>query len=539
MKKHQKQLIADYFSNQLKRKHETELNQLLRNDPAARSYFRTYATMHEQLVDGEENIGDLLDFCSKKSEQTEPKYSLCKNPCLLIGAAAILMLCTYLVLHIDSSTNEATSFSTTNNKPLAVIIDQSEDMIELKREVWKQETFEFQTGGIHLRFNEAVDFIFEGPGSFEILGPKSVKVHQGKTRTIVFNESGHEFSIITPEAKYVDLGTEFCLNISNNAKDKLDVQVGEIEIFDLQTNQSLAKIQQSNNLTNASSSNWEESYFNSDSLISQPGDMGFLRWKKRMSHYAAQDDVLACFDFTVRQPESLSRETRQHVPNEWKSATGDMKSNRFLISNPARQEFTHGVLHHCAWSVGRWPNKQSLLFHHPESHVSLELKQNQKEFSLNSWIKTNRMVNSLNAFLSTKHWNKSGLFRIEFERFGKLQTYFWGEPYRSTFYNSFNSEWQMLSLVIQLDENGYHANTFINAVSCISRKLNHLPFVGKTGLYLGNGYSIKKNRFHQNFGGLIDELVLWNRALSGTEITQLYEQGIPQNQRKLFSQTSP
>ena len=539
MKKHQKQLIADYFSNQLKRKHETELNQLLRNDPAARSYFRTYATMHEQLEDGEVNIGDLLDFCSKKSEQTEPKYSLCKNPCLLIGAAAILMLCTYLVLHIDSSTNEATSFSTTNNKPLAVIIDQSEDMIELKREVWKQETFEFQNGGIHLRFNEAVDFIFEGPGSFEILGPKSVKVHQGKTRTIVFNESGREFSIITPEAKYVDLGTEFCLNISKNAKDKLDVQVGEIEIFDLKTNQSLAKIQQSNNLANASSSDWEENFFNSDTFVSQPGDMGFQRWKKRMSHYAAQDDVLACFDFTVRDSESLSRATRQHVPNEWKSATGNMKSNRFLISNPERQEITHGVMHSCLWGVGRWPNKQSLFFHRPESHVSLELKEHQKELSLNSWIQSNQMANSLNAFLSTTHWNKSGLFRIEFERSGKLQANFWGEPYRSTCYNKLDQDWQMLSLVIQLDESGYHATTFLDGVSTMARKLNHFPLVHKTGLHLGNGYSQKTNKFFRNFGGSIDELVLWNRALSSTEIAQLYEQGIPQNQRNLFSQNLP
>ena len=94
----------------------------------------------------------------------------------------------------------------------------------------------------------------------------------------------------------------------------------------------------------------------------------------------------------------------------------------------------------------------------------------------------------------------------------------------------------MLSLVIQLDESGYHATTFLDGVSAISRKLNHFPLVRKTGLHLGNGYSQKTNKFFRNFGGSIDELVLWNRALSSTEIAQLYEQGIPQNQRNLFSQ---
>ena len=507
MTKHQKQLIAHYFSNQLKKEQETELNLLLKNDLAARSYFRTYATMHEHLHYSEDKIGDLLNFSSTISDQEEPKYSRFKTPLLIIGAATIIMFCLYLLAPIDSSTNRDIFTNITNHNPLAIVIDHTNDENILKRKIWKQETFELKNGGIHLRFNESVDFIFEGPGSFDILGPKLVKVHQGKTRTIVSNESGHEFSIITPQAKYVDLGTEFCLDISNNAKDKLDVQVGEIEIFDLKTNQSLAKIQQSNTLANASSSDWKENFFNSNSVISQPGDMGFQRWQKRMSHYASRDDILACFDFTVRKPESLSRSTRQHVPKEWRSTTEGMRNNRFLISNPERQEVTHGVMHRCLWGVGRWSNKQSLLFHHPHSHVSLELKENQEELSLISWIKANQMSNSLNSFLSTRHWDTSGLFRIEFERSGKLQTNFWGEPYRSTYYNKLNPDWHMLSLVIQLDESGYRATTFLDGVCATSRKLNHFPLVRKTGLHLGNGYSKKSNKFFRNFGGSIDELV--------------------------------
>ena len=529
----QMNLVGRYLSGEISREEMEQLESDMLADEQLRKDFLAYARVDASLPGIVSGSGSLLEFTqNRKAKRSFLRWGL-------TVAAAILMLCLYLIAPIDSSTNGAISPGTTNHNPIAVVIDHVDDTIAPKKEIWGQETFEFQTGGIHLRFNEAVDFIFEGPGSFDILGPKLVKVHQGKTRTIVFNESGHEFSIITPEAKYVDLGTEFCLEISKNQKDKLDVQVGEIEIFDLKTNQSLAKIQQSNNLANASSSNWKENFFNSDSVISQPGDMGFQRWKKRMSHYASQDDVLACFDFTVRTPESLSRATRQHVPREWRSSTGDMKNNRFLISNPERQEVTHGIMHYCLWGVGRWSNKQSLLFHHPKSHVSLELKENQEQLSLNTWFKANQLANPLNAILSTRHWNKSGLFRIEFERSGKLQTNFWGEPYRSTLYNKLNPGWQMLSLVIQLDGSGYHSTTFLDGVSAETRKLNHFPLVRKTGLHLGNAYSKKSKKFFRNFGGSIDELVLWYRALSSTEIAQLYEQGTPKNRAKLFSQTSP
>ena len=286
----QMNLVGRYLSGEISREEMEQLESDMLADEQLRKDFLAYARVDASLPGIVSGSGSLLEFTqNRKAKRSFLRWGL-------TVAAAILMLCLYLIAPIDSSTNGAISPGTTNHNPIAVVIDHVDDTIAPKREIWGKETFEFQTGGIHLRFNEAVDFIFEGPGSFDILGPKLVKVHQGKTRTIVFNESGHEFSIITPEAKYVDLGTEFCLEISKNQKDKLDVQVGEIEIFDLKTNQSLAKIQQSNNLANASSSNWKENFFNSDSVISQPGDMGFQRWQKRMSHYASRDDILACFD---------------------------------------------------------------------------------------------------------------------------------------------------------------------------------------------------------------------------------------------------
>ena len=43
-------------------------------------------------------------------------------------------------------------------------------------------------GSIHLRFLDCVDFLFSGPGSFEIVNSKLVKVTEGKIRVIIFDD---------------------------------------------------------------------------------------------------------------------------------------------------------------------------------------------------------------------------------------------------------------------------------------------------------------------------------------------------------------
>ena len=66
-----------------------------------------------------------------------------------------------------------------------------------------------------------MDVIFTGASTFQILSEKEIFVQQGNIRTIVHDERGHEFTIRTPSAHYIDWGTEFCLNIQPNSTDQL------------------------------------------------------------------------------------------------------------------------------------------------------------------------------------------------------------------------------------------------------------------------------------------------------------------------------
>ena len=98
-----------------------------------------------------------------------------------------------------------------------------------------QGKYEIERGQLHLRFNDSVELLFSGPGTFEILNPKLVKVAQGNVRTIVLNDKGKEFTILSPTSRYIDWGTEFSLNISPSGDDLVNVHEGAIEVQSLVT----------------------------------------------------------------------------------------------------------------------------------------------------------------------------------------------------------------------------------------------------------------------------------------------------------------
>jgi hypothetical protein len=141
-----------------------------------------------------------------------------------------------------------------------------------------QGKYEIERGQLHLRFDDSVELLFSGPGSFEILNPKLVSVTQGNVRTIVLNDKGKEFTILSPTSRYIDWGTEFSLNISPNGEDLVNVHEGAIEV------QCLATQNKSQMLTRFSkvidSPEFTPVLIDKQLENSMPGEMGGTRNQK-------------------------------------------------------------------------------------------------------------------------------------------------------------------------------------------------------------------------------------------------------------------
>lgn len=89
--------------------------------------------------------------------------------------------------------------------------------------------FEFREGTLTLAFYSGAEVKIFGPAKFSISSPKSILCSHGRVTTRV-EESGKGFTIDTPKARIVDLGTEFGVDISEEGDTQVVVFQGSVDL---------------------------------------------------------------------------------------------------------------------------------------------------------------------------------------------------------------------------------------------------------------------------------------------------------------------
>jgi hypothetical protein len=96
--------------------------------------------------------------------------------------------------------------------------------------------------------------------------------------------------------------------------------------------------------------------------------------------------------------------------------------------------------------------------------------------------------------------------------------------------NSSLNEWQNYIIIMQSGQD--NVKVFRNGVLVTTGTLNFNSQVSISNLFLGYIPTTSTNIQQSNFQGVIDDFAIWNRALSTTEVTQLY------NQNQCFTNTT-
>jgi ferric-dicitrate binding protein FerR (iron transport regulator) len=86
-----------------------------------------------------------------------------------------------------------------------------------------------QSGSAELTFDAGAQVTVFGPAEFEITSPTSIRCIRGRITTLV-DKRGRGFSIETPGAKVVDLGTQFGLSISDQGETEVVVFQGSVDL---------------------------------------------------------------------------------------------------------------------------------------------------------------------------------------------------------------------------------------------------------------------------------------------------------------------
>ena len=543
-------LIAQYFEGTLPQENWQELSEFLTQSLDARREFRKMAILDDKLRT--DSLSPAIPLPTTRITPTVWN----KTP-WVIAVACLVVAFILIFQNSQDSHSESQHYTDIDSNQddsqnvIATLLNFENPIFGEQRTTADKDfnigKYELKSGSIHLRFKSAVDFIFKGPGSFEILGSKSLFIEKGEVRTMVLNEEGHEFTILTPSSKFIDWGTEFCLSINPGRKDKIDVLSGLVEIQDAETSKSICHVKR-NNFVTKQSEHWEGEFFQSN-YIQIPSMMGGTRKIQRMNSYSRQSDILATFDFSTthwrgkNSQSGVSADIKSKLPEQYNSIKDKIHGNRYIINKTAKSPFSHGVRHLGDWGPGRWGNTKALSLHDSDSHVIIDIDGKLKNLSFHTWLKIGNceMANSL--IFGSPTWDKEGDFLLEFTR-SKRKPFlsFWGQSemdYKKDVQTHLDFEWNLIALTIEDIGTSLNCKLYLNNQLITEQQTHGLDYIKPDRIILGNmqGNQGFAPYFIRPLKADIDEFIIWNRVLSEKDIQNLYSQGKP-FQHYLTSTTS-
>lgn len=211
--KHLQNLIDAYLNGSLGEADGALLNQMLDDSHAARDQFRECVAFHDSLYEHFSDEGDILGFELAKAEVQKPRF-----PFAWIAAAAALIVATI------------SFWQTGEDAPIATLLHGTEtSWVTESDQDFHPGWHELEYGLAVLQVGDDVRLAIEGPARFKLQDEMHMTVEYGKISAEV-GESGHGFTIETPEGRIIDLGTRFGIQVKKTGETEAHVFEGTIDV---------------------------------------------------------------------------------------------------------------------------------------------------------------------------------------------------------------------------------------------------------------------------------------------------------------------
>lgn len=375
------------------------------------------------------------------------------------------------------------------------------------------------TGGlIQIEFYNGVQLLVEGPADLEILSVASVICRQGRLRSFVPpNATG--FSVLTPKFELVDLGTEFAVDVASDGRSDVHVFDGEVELYlpDGKRRQNSRQV-----------------------LLS--GDA--LAWSTAgtKTPRSAAPEAFASFEAIRLQEQSASRRRFENW-QQWNDSLHDdprvvarydfQSHSTTLVDSSATQ--AHGTIIGCEGTSGRWPEKRALEFKRPGDRVRIDVPGEFDSLTLSAWVRVDALPSRRQSLLLTDgyevsrlHWQigPEGELRIG-SRGLSTTRHSGGYASPPVFTSRQVGVWNLVCSTY--DRTTRTVSHWFNGSRVLIKSLEVDQPIRIGTAEIGNwGIPLKpERRAIRNFIGRIDELTIWNTALSDAEITDLYNSSRP------------
>jgi hypothetical protein len=309
--------------------------------------------------------------------------------------------------------------------------------------------------------------------------------------------------IKAPDLEVQDLGTEFGLSVRDHQTTELHVFDGAVELRGRNGEHEIIR--------EGTAISWKHGIRlvkdrTEEGSFATPDAIGFRNWQVYFDTIRRDPSAVICFDF-------------QNLKN----------SNRVLnqaVMNPSRAHTRLGEIQGPMEVSGRWVPKDGLLFEKGSSRVDFEIPGTFDAYTLSTWICLTRLADSLQAIFTT-HSADPGELHLQIERDGAvrmgIQRVFGVSSSPGTVTEG---KWHHIVAVVNREQ-GF-AKCYVDGEAVIHEYFaSDIPFVfGKSQIGAWARVNARSElEFLRFLRGRIDEFILLQRAMTATEIRQIYELG--------------
>jgi hypothetical protein len=380
--------------------------------------------------------------------------------------------------------------------------------------------FKVSEGMLQMRMLSGVTLTVTGPAELDLRSAMEVVVTAGKVVADV-PPFAQGFTLRSGSWNLVDRGTVFAVDASEPLKPEVHVLEGKVETHRgsgvagpvLTSGQALQLGDSRNAKPMPARPERFPDLAEVSRRVAQDRENRFRRWQRAADALAQDASLLIYYDFN----------------------TVDRGSNTLINRAPKPQNGSNGILVGGDWIEGRWPEKRAVRFQHPGDLVRALAQETLTDFSFLTWVRLDaeKIERPMSILLSPK--------------VGSGQVYWLVWPYRSanpalgmhltitadslrdvaypetsTFSSPTLGRWVQLGAVQNWGSG--RVQLFSNGVKVADLPIRESTQVRLEELVLGSWGYTKETK---NFVGAMDELAIFRRAVSESEVAAFYANGRP------------
>ncbi|EMI16402.1 FecR protein domain protein [Rhodopirellula maiorica SM1] len=382
-------------------------------------------------------------------------------------------------------------------------------------------TLHLESGLVQLQFFRGAVLTLQGPARLEIRDSNHVMLHEGNAWAKV-PVPARGFTVLTPQTKIVDLGTEFGVSASPGNSTEVHVFDGLVELYgpsaaadadslhELVTGESISVDEDGRSAAVAK----RITAMPSESLLQRDHNkqlqQRYERWQRWSAEIRNDPRVLMYYDFAPPQT-----------------------SAGMLENLAVNRTDSDGSIIGCAWTEGRWPQKSALDFKRPSDRVRFHLAGEYESITLAAWVRVDGLDRLLSSLLLTDGWD-AGEVHWQFDQLGQLGL---------SVSQASGVAWRYTPPLVDLTRLGqwiHVASVFDGRSKTVRHYFNGQRVPCEASLDYDGPLRIgdaelcnwgrpvdKTSHAIRNFNGRMDEFLMLGDALDENEIGQIYEAGNP------------